>query len=151
MKGEIRKMAKKLKKLKLYSMMYFIFGVLNAISVLWSVINRRYSALLLVEGGGISEGNAVRFEMLSFVLAVVVVLGYLCLGAKGYAYGIGRGHGMIHISVSRYMRYALILQIVANIYGFTIGQVDYVAVVTAIAGLFCVRDYNKCSRIALAG
>ena len=142
-------MAKKLKKLKLYGIMYFIFGVINAVSMLWGIVDGRYSALLLVEGGGISERNAILFEMLAFALAVFVVIGYLCIGMKGYAYGIGVGYGMIHIRISKYLRYALIALIIVNIRGFFAGQADYVSVATAIAGFCYIRDYNKCARVAL--
>lgn len=142
-------MAKKLKKLKLYGAVYFIFGVINAINVLWGIVGGRYSALLLAQSGGISEKNALLFEMLVFVLDVAVILSCLCLGVKGYLYGIGEGYGMVHIPVSKYLVSIFIIRIIVNIVGYFVGQPDYISVATAVAGLCIVFDYNKCARIAL--
>lgn len=149
MKGEIREMAKKLKKLKLYGLMYLAFGVINAISTLWGLVKGRYSALMLVESESITEGNALFFEVFAFAVATAVILGYLCIGVKGYIYGIGEGYGMIHISVSKYLLYALVLDILVNIWGCFIGQVDFISVVTSIIGLYYFFDYKKCARVAL--
>ena len=77
-------MAKKLKKLKLYGLMYLAFGVINAISTLWGLVKGRYSALMVVESGSITEGNALFFEVFAFAVATAVILGYLYIGVKDY-------------------------------------------------------------------
>ena len=138
-----------MKKLKLYGLMYLAFGAINAISTLWGLVKGRYSALALVESGRITEENALFFEVFVFSVAAAVILGYLCIGAKGYTYGIGEGYGMIHISVSKYLPYALVLDILVNIWGCFIGQVDYISVVTSAIGLYFLFDYKKCARVAL--
>lgn len=144
-------MSEKMKKLKLYGIMYLASGILNGISMLWGVIDGRYNTLSLVESSGFPERYAMLFEMLAFVVAAGCVAGHMYLGEKGYTYGAGLGYGIKHIFVSKCLQYVLILQILINIGGFFIGQIDYVSLVTAIVGVYCIRDYRRCARIVLMG
>lgn len=142
-------MTRKLKKLKVYGAVYFLLGVLDALNELIGFANGRYSALVLLESGRFSESVATFLDAVILVLAAAVVLGYLCMGMKGYTYGIGEGYGMVHIGVSKIMPAVLIARLIITGIAIYAGQIDVIPIFTCAIGLGMIFDYKKCARIAL--
>ena len=149
MKGETRVMTGKLKKLRIYGIVYLVLGVLDGLNELIGLSGGRYSILTLLESGHLSQQFATFFDIAVLGLAVAVVLGYLCMGVKGYTYGIGEGFGMVHIGVAKIMPALLIVRLIVTGIAIYAGQIDIVPFFTCVAGLVIVFDYNKCARIAL--
>lgn len=149
MKGEIPVMTGKLKKLKVYGIMYFIFGVAGAINLLVGALAGKYNAMGLVDSGLMGETLATMFMGVEFLVSVVVILAFFCMGLKGYVYGIGEGFGYIHVSVSRYLPVFLVLQIAMSVFMVFSGRIDYVPLISSVIGLVFVFSYNRCARVAL--
>lgn len=151
MKGEARVMAGRLKRLKIYGIMYFIFACANALNMLIGVLIGTYSAMNFVNSGIMGESLATLTMMIYFVITVLVIGADLCLALKGYIYGIGEGFGYAHVSVSRLLPIALFIQLGLSVLLVYSGVAEYVALITAFVGLCTVFNYNKCARLSLEG
>ncbi|MBE7011261.1 MAG: hypothetical protein E7415_01145 [Ruminococcaceae bacterium] len=142
-------MAGKLKKLRIYGILYFIFGFVDALNLLIRVWIGEYSVAQIVKSEFFNETVGTLVMVLEFFFTAIVVAAYLCLALKGYSYGIGEGYGYTHVKVAKIMPALLAIRLGITVLMIFGKQVDYISIVTDIVGLSTIFSYSRCARIAL--